>query len=106
MLRYSAPNAITCRSPVNPRMNTGANSHAKIVRTAITTEARPIAENRMPYSIGATPAEVLADHGRDREAQSHYRQKHRLHDARAHAEACLGCRAELPDDYVNDEHID
>ena len=45
IVRYSDPNAITCGSRVNPRMNIGANSHALTVSTAIIADASPIAAN-------------------------------------------------------------
>src|SRR5437899_11857427 len=61
--------------------------------------------NGLANTIGAAPAEVLPNHGRNGEGQGHHRQEERLHHARAYSEPGLGGWSEAPNDSVNNRNI-
>src|SRR6266496_50141 len=59
----------------------------------------------MPDAIRATAAEVLSYDGRHSKAKRHYRQKERLHHARADSETGLSLRSKATDDHVNEHDV-
>src|SRR5262245_31367484 len=59
----------------------------------------------MPDPIRAPTAEVLGNNGRNSKAKRYYRQKERLHHARADSETGLSLRSKAADDCVNEHDI-
>ena len=59
----------------------------------------------MPDAICMAAAKVLSYYRRNSKAKRDYRQKQRLHHARADSETGLGLRSKAADDYVNEHDV-
>jgi len=91
ILRYSLPKAITwdhARTEQSAKPGGEVGQQRENEHHGRCDRDRGV--NGLPHTIGAAPAEVLSNHGRNGEGQGHDRQKERLHDARAYSEPGLG----------------